>query len=125
MKLLIKPILILSLLINYCFAVCINSNIGFSNELITNNGNTQNQDNYFSNNKFNLLSHLIKNEKSCNSLSKLPNSFEKKQHHNSINDKHSKELFILSSFSNYTLKEKFTFKYFTSTDIIFPFHNFW
>jgi hypothetical protein len=125
MKMLLKPILIYFLLINYCFAICLNSTNGFSSEINSTNCTTQNQLYYFTNSKLNLLGFIIKNEKSINSLIKLPNTFEKKQQPDSINDEHSRESWILSTFSNYILRERYTSKFFTSTDIIFPFHNFW
>jgi len=125
MKMLFKPILIYFLLINYCFAICINNTNGFSSEIDSNNCTSQSQLYYFTNSKLNLLGFIIKNEKSINSLIKLPNSFEKKQQPDSINDEHSRESWILSTFSNYILREIYTSKFFTSTDIIFPFHNFW
>jgi hypothetical protein len=120
-----KIISIAFLILNYYFALCISSNYGFHTDLVSNTAISSCKNYYFSNPKYNLLSHIIKNEKHVNNLNRLPNSFEKEQHYDSLKYKHSKEIFIISVFSKYILKDKFTFKFFTSTDIIYPFHYFW
>jgi len=125
MNKLIKYISIIFLVSIYCFALCISNIYVFPINIDQNSTNTHSKSYHFSNSSFNLLSYIIKNEKLVNHLNKLPNSFEKRQYYDSIDCKHSKEIIILSTFSKYILKDKFTYKFFTSTDIIYPFHYFW
>ena len=124
MKLFLKPILILSLLINYCFAICINNNTGLLADIESNNVPVQDQNYFFSNVKLNLFSYLIKNENLINNLNKLPSSFDKKKNYDSLKHNHPRESYFLGTFSNYISKEEFTYQFFSSTDIIYPFHYF-
>jgi len=124
MNLFIKPILILSLLINYCFAIFVNNNTGLLADIESNSIPVQDQNYYFSNVKLNLFNYLIKNENLVNNINSFPRSSEKKQNTDQFVHNYSKESYFLGTFSNYISKEEFCFEFYTSTDIIYPFHFF-